>query len=118
MNFETVKIGDDIHVSINNVVSAAFVRQGSKHNAWVIMTPRIAQMAETLEEALALIAAGMDTWYTVTEAAIRLVELGKKAKPPARQTMCRWLGQGRFPGAIKVQTAGRGGSWRIPEAAL
>lgn len=38
MDFEVVKIGDGIHVSVNDVVSSTFVR--GTDGGWAIMVPR------------------------------------------------------------------------------
>ena len=54
----------------------------------------------------------------IIRAALRLAELGQVDKPPSTATMYRWLRAGRFPGAVKIQAVGRGGSWRLPEEML
>jgi len=118
MNFKAVVRCGRIHVVKNGVESECFAVLGHSGH-WLIFHPVLCDQVSSLEKMLRFLTASMDTWYTVTEAAARLVELGKTGKrPSAVQTMYRWLRQGRFPGAIKIQAAGRGGPWRIPEAAL
>lgn len=118
MEFETVERCGRIHVIKNGVESAGFIerdRGGRRWGCWdfVLVTVGLA------DEGLAHIAAAMDDWHTVLQAAVRLVELGKVTKPPATQTMYRWLQDGRFQGAIKVRRGpGRGGTWRLSESSL
>lgn len=116
MDFKTVKIGDAVHVSVNDVVSSTFAR--STDGGWAIMVPRQCYLAKTLDEALQLIADGMGNWYTVAQAAEVLVEMGAFDAPPSTQLMSRWAREGRFPDAVKVPTQGSGGSWRFSEKAL
>ena len=119
MNYETMERCGRTYAVKNGVESEYFTIPGAG-DCWLIYRPiRHGFASSSLTGALTVIADRMGAWYTVTEAATRLVELGKADKPPAVQTMYRWLRRGRFPGAIKVRTVvGRGGSWRIPEAAL
>ena len=117
MNYETVERCGRLHVVKNGVESACFA-QPALRGRWATTMPQVEFTTSTRAIALDLIAGGMDDWHTVTEAAIRLVELGKADKPPALKTMYRWIHGGQLPGAIKVDTVGRGGSWRIPEEAL
>lgn len=121
MEFETVKIGDSIHVSINGVISAAFARE-HRGGGWVVFVPRIAHMPAPLENALALIAADMDDWHTAKQAAERLMELGAYDSPPSVHTMSNLARAGAFPGAFKLLGGGghggQGGAWRIPEAGI
>jgi len=117
MNFETVKIGDGVHVSANGIVSAAFARE-CQGGGWAVLVPQIAYTPDTLEDALAMIAAALGDWYTATEAAERLVELGAFDKPPTTHDVCMWARNGLLPGAVKIKAAGQGGSWRIPASAL
>lgn len=115
--FETIEKCGRLYVIKNGVESAEFVIPS--FDGYAVYQPEYVLECKTCKAALAIIALGMDDWYTVPEAAARLVELGKVDKQPAAQTMYRWLRAGkRFPGAIKVGKVGRGGSWRIPEAAL
>lgn len=114
--FETIERCGRLHVVKNGVESAEFAIPSL--DGHVVYLPEYLLERKTREAALAFIAASMDTWYTVAEAAVRLVELDKADKPPAIQTMYRWLRAGRFPRAIKVGKVGRGGSWRLPETAL
>jgi len=116
MEFETVEQQcGHIHVIKNGVESARFVQQ--IYGDWVIMVPQVEFTARNLADALNLIAKSMNTWYTVSQAAVRLVELGAASKSPHRKTVCRWCREGRFLGAIKVGR-GQGGSWRVSETAL
>ena len=121
MEFETVKIGDNIHVvSINGVISAAFARE-HRGGGWVVFVPRIAHMPTPLENALALIAADMDDWHTAKQAAERLMELGAYDSPPSAHTMSNLARAGAFADAFKLRGkggGGQGGAWRIPEAGL
>ena len=117
MNYKAVQNGDNVHASVNGVVSSAFARP-CKGGGWAVLEPRIVYTAETLGEALRMIAGGLGDWYTVQEAAAQLAETGAFDEPPSAQMMCRWCKAGQFPGAVKVPTQGRGGSWRIPAAAL
>lgn len=116
MDFKTVKVGDSIHVSVNSVVSTAFVQ--STNDEWAIMVPRQCYLAKTLDEALQLIAEGMGNWYTVAQAAEMLMGMGAFNAPPSAQLMSRWAREGRFPNAVKVPTQGSGGSWRFSGKAL
>lgn len=117
MGFKTVEHSGRIHVVNNGVESKQFTCPGYNDH-WLIYSPILCGQATSLEEAVGTIAFGLDAWYTVTKAAIRLAELGKADKPPSTATMYRWLRAGRFPGAVKIQGVGQGGTWRIPEAAL
>ena len=117
MNFETVEHCGRIHVVKNGVESWGFVTLGYVGNYWLVYRPVFQDQTASLETALAAVAARMDTWHAVIEAAVRLAELGKVTKPPHPKTMCRWAREGRFLGAIKVGQ-GQGGSWRISETAL
>ena len=126
MDFEAVKIGNNIHASVNGVVSAAFARQ-CVNGEWAIMVPQIAYSVPTKEEAARRIARAMDIWYTSAQAAERLVELGAYDSPPSAHTMSNLARAGAFPGAFKLlgrgsgeqgKGGGQGGSWRIPEAGL
>ena len=114
-NYKTVTLGGCTHVSANGVVSLTFTKQNTK-GEWVIKVPRAAYIAETMEEAVELIANAMDTWYTIAEAAEYLVEMGAFDSPPSAQMMGTWCRAGRFPDAAKVRgkgCRGGGGSWRI-----
>lgn len=115
-NLETVERCGHVHVIINGVESDAFA--SPEDNYWRICFPVARVQVFSLEKALNIIADNMDDWHTVAEAADRLAELGKADRPPSTKTMYRWIHAGRFPGAIKVETVGRGGSWRISETAL
>ena len=120
MKFETVKIGDGVHVAIEGVTSAAFVRECAG-GGWAVLVPQIAYTSDTLEDALAMIASDLGDWYTVAQAAEVLVEMGAFDAPPSTQMVCTWAREGKFPGAFKLTGPGGrggGGSWRIPEAGL
>lgn len=118
MEFETVKHSGRLHVIVNGVESEDFAVPGAG-GCWLIYQPiRRGFASSSLEEALVIIALGMDTWYTAKEAAERLVELGAYDIAPSAREVCGWARNGLLPGAIKVSAPGRGGSWRIPEAAL
>jgi len=120
MNFETVKIGDGVHVSVNGVTSAAFARECTG-GGWAVLVPQIAYTPDTLEDALAMIATDLGDWYTVAQAAEVLVEMGAFDTAPPAQTVSKWAREGLFPGAMKIRGPGGrggGGSWRISRAAL
>lgn len=120
MDFETMKIGDGVHVSVNGVPSNAFARRCTD-GEWAIMIPQIAYSVPTKAEAVRRIAEAMGTWYTATEAAERLVEMGAYDKPPSAHDICLWARNGLLPGSVKIRGkggAGQGGSWRIPQSAL
>ena len=115
MEFKTVDRCGRIHVVKNGVESAGFIERdrGGNWGRWDFVLVAVGSRGE----GLAAITNAMDTWYTVPQAAVRLVELGKCAKPPHPKTVCRWLRAGWFPGAIKVGP-GQGGSWRLSETSL
>lgn len=120
MNFETVMIGNALYVRKNGVLGELSVAQ-IEGGAWAILTSAIAYTRGTQEEALAFIADQMGDWYTITQAAARLVEMGAFDTSPSAQMMGIWCREGRFPGAVKVRgkgCRGGGGSWRIPASAL
>ena len=117
MNYEVVERFGRIHIIKNGVESAAFAVPRFNR----IYRPDPCERCETLANALELIAARMDDWYTATEAAERLVEMGVFDEAPSAHDVCLWARNGLLPGAIKITGkggAGRGGSWRIPEKAL
>ena len=128
MNFETVERCGRIHVSINGVVSAAFIQRDAgaglpaqAGGGYTILEPRVAHVTETLEEAARIIRGWMDDWYTIPQAAERLVGMGVFDKPPSAQMMGIWCRAGKLPGAMKVRgpkMRGGGGAWRIPDAGL
>jgi len=121
VEFEIVKIGDAIYVSINGVMSTAFARQSIVSGRWFVEVPKTSYVAEALDEAVALIAEGLGNWYTIAQGAERLVEMGAFDEAPSSQMMGIWCRAGRFPGAVKVRgkgARGGGGAWRIPETAL
>lgn len=115
---ETVKRCGRIHVVNGGVESAEFVELTSS-GEFGVFVPYLVRLTETAEMAAADIARNMDIWYTIPQAAQRLVQLGKCTTPPHPKTMCRWARAGRFPGAVKVPgRGGRGGEWRISRSAL
>ena len=124
MEFETVKIGNAWYVVKNGVTGTSFAARMDS-GKWGIFMPHLLEpLTETLEEALAFVAAGVDTWYTVAQAAERLVELGAYDASPSAQTMASLARAGAFPGAFKLRGqgsgvyGGRGGQWRLSEAGL
>lgn len=120
MEFKAVKIGGNIHASVNGVVSSAFARLSTR-GEWVIMIPEIAYSVPTEEEAIRRIAVALGDWYTTAQAAARLVGLGAYDKLPSCQTIARLAQAGAFASAFKLLGkggAGAGGQWRIPEAGL
>ena len=121
MEFEIVDRCGRIHVRKNGVEGEWFVRPGHPDygDYYLVYSPILYYRAATLDEALAIVARNMETWYTVLQAAARLAELGKVTAAPERHTMYRWLRAGRFPGAIRIPgMRGRGHPWRIPGKAL
>jgi len=117
MNYKTVERCGRTHIVKNGVESAEFVQQ-APNGRWATTMPQVEFLTNTRAIALNLIAEGMDDWHAVSQAAARLVELGKVAKLPVMQTMYRWIREGRFPGAIKAPMVGRGGAWRLSETSL
>ena len=120
MEFETVNRRGRIYVTVNGVEAAGFAIQGA--GGCVIYMPRPMQSIETMKEALNILAASMGDWYTVAQAAERLVELGAYDSPPSAHTLANLARARAFPGAFKLLGKGSGGgqrgSWRIPEAGL
>ena len=120
MGFETVERCGRIHVIVNGVESAGFIerdRNGREWGRWDFVLVAV----ESADEGLAHIADAMGDWYTVTQAAARLVELGAFDEPPSPQMMGIWCRAGKFPGATKILgrgARGSGGQWRISEAGL
>ena len=117
MNFETVERCGRTYVIKNGVESAGFIKRdyGGNWGRWDFVLVAVGSRGD----GLAAIAAGMDDWYTVPQAAARLAEMGKVTAAPERHTMYRWLRAGRFPGAIRIPgMRGRGHPWRIPGKAL
>lgn len=60
---------------------------------------------------------GLNRQFTVEEAALYLADLGICDHAPHPETMRRWLREGKIHGE-KVESVGRGGSWRITLAEL
>jgi len=124
MESDTVRTGNDRwYVTNNGVMSTAFVefRRQDKGGKWMVMVPKIAHIADTLDEALEIIASDMDTWYTIAQAATRLVEMSVFDDLPSAQRMGNWAREGLFPGAFKLRGPGGrggGGAWRIPAGAF
>lgn len=118
MEFDTVERCGRVYVSKNGVESTDFVEKSMGN--WNIYNAAFYDVALSLEKATARIAFEMGDWYTATEAAARLVELGAFDKAPSAHDICMWARLGLLPGAVKVPgtKGGRGGSWRIPESAL
>ena len=121
MEFEIVVWNrDDVHASVNGVISAAFARKCT-NGEWAIMVPQIAYSVPTRDEAVRRIARALGDWYTITQAAERLVELGAFDSPPSAQMTGAWCRAGKFPGAVKILGAGGrggGGAWRISVTGL
>lgn len=117
MDYKAIQNNDNVHASVNGVISAAFTRQ-CVSGEWAIMIPQIAYSVPTKEEAVRRIAGAMGNWYTATEAAEHLVEMGVFDKPPSAHDVCLWARNGLLSGAVKVPRPGRGGSWRVPASAL
>lgn len=125
MDFETVERQGRIHVVKNGVESRLSAERdvgiGSGRTMWNIRRPYVTRVTDTLKNALEMIAADMNTWYTATEAAARLVEMGVFDEPPSPQRVTKWCRDGLLPSAFKLLgrgARGSGGAWRIPEAAL
>ena len=121
MEFETVRIGNAYYAMQNGVMSMSCIAQISGSDEWGIFIPSLRHFMPTKEQALAFVIEQMDTWYTVTQAAERLVELGAYDAPPSAHTMSNLARAGAFPGAFKLrgmEAPGQGGQWRIPEAGL
>lgn len=120
MDFETVERCGRTHVVVNGVESPTFVRP-SGTGLWLVRAPHTDYIADTWDEAVNLIAEDMRIWYTILQAAERLVELGAFDEAPSAQSVGSWARDGLFPGAVKIQGKGgrgSGGSWRIPGAGL
>ena len=105
MEFKTVEHSGRVHVIQNGVESECFAIVGYGDH-WLIYCPTLCVQTNLLENALEFIAAGMDTWYTVPQAAARLVELGKCNRAPHDQTICRWCREDQFPDAVRAGPAG------------
>ena len=120
MEFETVERCGRIHVIVNGVESAAYT-QRTVWGGWRHFAPDHVGNYSDLQPSLEAIALGMDDWYTILQAAERLVETGVFDEPPSTQMMGIWCREERFPGAMKVRgkgCKGGGGTWRISGAAL
>ena len=119
MEFETtVERCGRIHIVKNGVESAEYVRYSKTQQRWCLYASHCIGDYDHPSVPLTIIAEGMGKWYTVGEAADRLVELGAFDEPPSTQMVSRWCRGGLLPGAVKVPTQGSGGSWRIPARAL
>ena len=121
MEFETVEQNERVYVSVNNVRAPWFAMPDPDGVGYAIYEPQPVQGCVTLAGAIAIIAEWMGNWYTVTQAATRLVELGAFDSPPSTQMMGIWCRTGKFPGAVKILgrgARGSGGQWRISEAGL
>ena len=118
MEFETRERCGRIHVVKNGVESAEFVI--SSFDGYTVFAPESWGEWKTLNAALESIARlYMDDWYTATQAAEVLVEMGVFDEPPSPQRVTKWCRDGLLPGAIKVRALrGSGGAWRIPASAL
>lgn len=119
MKFGTVERCGRVHVVKNGVESAAFVEK--VRGCWYLYDFVIAATIPSPAEGIAIIADAMSDWYTTSQAAEALAEMGAFNEPPSTQLVAGWCREGLLPGAVKVRgrgARGSGGSWRIPGAAL
>ena len=117
MEFETIERCGRVHVVKNGVESAGFIQR--RNGGWAILFPEQWDcLPYSRDDALDTISVIMGNWYTTTEAAARLVEMGVFDVAPSAHEVCTWARLGLLPGAVKIGAAGQGGAWRIPESAL
>lgn len=117
MEFETIERCKRTYVIKNGVESAEFIERdcGGGWGRWDFVLVDVG----TASEGLIAIAKAMGNWYTAQEAAAWLVEAG--VEKASAHDICLWARNGLLSGAVKITGKGgwgRGGSWRIPQAAL